>query len=51
MLKLLYLQVAPPSIPPPPPPGLELDSSFILIILGLIYGIIILKKKTNKIDL
>jgi hypothetical protein len=41
----MFLQAVPPPIPPPPPPGLPLENEIILLILGMIYGVIVLYKK------
>lgn len=44
----MFLQAVPPPIPPPPPPGLPLENEIILLILGMIYGIIVLCKRELK---
>lgn len=41
----MLLQAVPPPIPPPPPPGLVLENEIILLMLGIVYGIIVLYKR------
>lgn len=46
---LLVLQAVPPPVPPPPPPGLSISENMIvLILLGVFYGIWIVKNKRLK---
>ncbi len=49
----MFLQAVPPPIPPPPPPGLSLENEMILLLIGVIYGMVVLYKtqlttKKNK---
>lgn len=44
-----FIQHVPPPTPPPPPPGLPIDKGVVaLLVIGVIYGILILK--TNSVQ-
>lgn len=43
---MLFLQISPPGPPPPPPPGLPIDDKLIcLVLIAIIYGVLVLRKK------
>ncbi len=49
---MAFIQVVPPITPPPPPPGLPIDSNIIVLgFIGVIYGLLILKRKANNYHL
>ena len=46
---MTFIQVLPPPMPPPPPPGLPIDADLILLLLiGLLYGVFLLKTQAKK---
>jgi hypothetical protein len=39
-----FIQLVPPPMPPPPPPGLPIDKGVVaLLVIGVIYGVLVLK--------
>jgi len=41
-------QVVPPPIPPPPPPGLSIDEGgYIVMVMGLVFGIMEIRRRKS----